>query len=219
MANRDSLGGTATERVAGPIDVAIVDKSPLVRMGLTRLLADDERFRPVFSATDGKRLLDALAQRPADVVVLGWVMPFCDGRCVLESFRQMADPPKAVVYTGSPESGLPELALRLGAAGYCRKSEEPEVLLDVVASVALGRMVFPFVDLGRGAGDPLSELTPRELELLRELGNGSTNAKLAKQLGVSVNTVKFHLANVYRKLDVRNRAQAVALLLRHDSQS
>lgn len=203
----------------GPIDVAVVDKNPLVRMGLTQLLAEDSRFRPVFSATDGKRLLDALEQRPADVVVLGWIMPYCDGRCVLEAFRQLSEPPRVVIYTGSPEAGLPEAALRLGAAGYCKKSEEPEVLLDVIASVAQGRMVFPFVDLGRSAVDPLAELTPRELELLRELGNGSTNARLAKQLGVSVNTVKFHLANVYRKLDVRNRAQAVALLLRHDSHS
>jgi two-component system nitrate/nitrite response regulator NarP len=72
-------------------------------------------------------------------------------------------------------------------------------------------MVFPFLDVSELAEDPLDSLSPRERELLSDLGSGRTNAELARNLGVSVNTVKFHLRNLFDKLQVRSRAQAVQL--------
>jgi two-component system, NarL family, nitrate/nitrite response regulator NarP len=72
-------------------------------------------------------------------------------------------------------------------------------------------MVFPFLDVSGINDDPLESLSPRERELLAELGSGRTNAELARNLGVSVNTVKFHLRNLFDKLQVRSRAQAVQL--------
>jgi len=81
----------------------------------------------------------------------------------------------------------------------------------VLDSVARGSMVFPFMDVRGLDDDPLSALTPRERELLGQLALGLTNNEIAKALGVSPNTVKFHLRNLYEKLDVRNRAEAVAL--------
>ena len=100
--------------------------------------------------------------------------------------------------------------LARGGAGYCSKSEEPEQLLETVLAVAAGKMVFPFVDVRRLHEDPLQHLTPKERELLAALATGRTNDQLAGDFGVSVNTIKFHLRNLYEKMEIKNRAQAVA---------
>lgn len=83
----------------------------------------------------------------------------------------------------------------------------------MLASVAAGDMVFPFVDIRKMRSDPLENLTLRERSLLSALGSGHTNSQLAKDFGVSINTIKFHLRNLFEKLDVRNRSQAIALFL------
>jgi len=102
-------------------------------------------------------------------------------------------------------------AIREGAAGLVHKSEPPERLLQAIAAAAAGGRDFPAAARRQ---PPMESLTKREKALLSSLAGGSTNNQLAEDLGVSVNTVKFHLRNLYEKLDVKNRAQAVAMFLR-----
>jgi two-component system nitrate/nitrite response regulator NarP len=194
-----------------PVEVAVVDKSPLVQAALKGLFAHDARFSLAFTASDGERFLDALPRLHCDVAVMGWVMPYRDGRGVLEALKDRPESPRIVIYTGDPDPALPRRAMALGAAGFVSKREPPETLLEVVSAVARGQMVFPFLDVRALHADPLAGLSPRERELLSALGSGRTNAELARQLGVSVNTVKFHLRNLFDKLRVRNRAHAVQL--------
>lgn len=203
----------ANTPVSYPIEVAVVDKSPLVIHGLKSLLADDGRFELVASASDGERLLDAVDRLHLDIVVTGWVMPYCDGRELIERLSARDTPPRVIVYTGDPDPAIPREAMRLGAAGFCAKSEAPGRLLQILETVARGSMVFPFTDVASLHADPLAGLTPRERQLLEQLAKGHTNSEIAEALGVTLNTVKFHLRNLYDKLDVRNRAEAVALLL------
>lgn len=198
-----------------PVEVAIVDKSPLVQTALKSLLQQDDRFGLAFTASDGERFLDALDRLHCDVAVMGWVMPYLDGRGVLEALKDRPESPRIVVYTGDLDVTLPRRAMALGAAAFVSKREAPERLLDVIEAVARGQMVFPFLDVRALQNDPLGSLSPRERELLEALGSGRTNAELARQLGVSINTVKFHLRNLFDKIGVRNRAQAVQLL--HES--
>lgn len=193
------------------INVVLSDKNPLVLSGLKQLLTDDARFRLVATVSDGAQFLGVVERTPFDVGVIGWVMPLCDGHGVLERLRDKPDAPRVVVYTGSADPHVSREVMALGGAGFCSKSEPPAVLLDTIASVAAGRMVFPFLDVRGLDRHPLHHLTTRERELLAALSSGSTNAELAKQFDISVNTVKFHLRNLYDKLSVRNRAQAVAL--------
>ncbi len=162
------------------------------------------------TASDGERFLEALDRVHFDVAVIGWVMPYCDGHGVLEKLRNRPDSPRIVVYTGSADPRISLEVMALGGAGFCSKSDPPEVLLETVAAVGAGRMVFPYVDLGALDEDPLHSLTPRERDLLQSLAGGASNADLAKEFGVSINTIKFHLRNLYDKLQVRNRAQAAA---------
>ena len=100
-----------------------------------------------------------------------------------------------------------QIASKLGVS---RQSAQRLVSL----AVAEGRMVFPFMDMSQPGGDPFASLTSREQELLAALAHGRTNAQIAGDLEISLNTVKFHLKNLYGKLSVRNRAQAVAHYLK-----
>ncbi|MGQ9369484.1 response regulator transcription factor [Azospirillum sp. ST 5-10] len=195
------------------IDVVVADKSPLVTRALVRLFEEDERFNLLATAQDGERFLDACARFSFAVGVIGWEMPHRDGRAVLERLRHAAQRPRVVVHTGTADPSVVRAALALGAAGFCSKADPPERLLDVCAAAAAGRMAFPFVDLSKPSGDPRDQLTARERGLLDTLASGRTNAQLARDLGISVHTVKFHLKNLYDKLQVANRAQAVALAL------
>ena len=196
-----------------PIDVAVCDKSPLILAGLEKLMEDDGRFRLVFKATDGEEFLDAARQPRFALAVIGWQLPTLHARDVLRALARQASAPKIVVYSGANDPAAPAETLQLGGAGFVSKRAPPERLLDVLAAVAAGDMVFPFVDIRKMRADPLENLTLRERSLLSALGSGHTNTQLAKDFGVSINTIKFHLRNLFEKLEVRNRAQAIALFL------
>lgn len=194
-----------------PVSVFVADKSSLVRAGLQGLLNEDNRFELVGLAENGADFIDVLDRQQFQVAVIGWVMPTMDGRSVLESLRERPGAPRIVIYTGHANTDLPRQVMRLGGAGFCWKSEPPSQLLDTVAAVAGGQMIFPYVDVRGLDSPPLASLTPRERELLAALSEGRSNAQLAAHFEISLQTVKFHLKNVYGKLGIANRAQAVAL--------
>lgn len=198
-----------------PVTVAVIDKNPLIHRGLAQLLREDGRFDLAMAAPDGDAFLADYAARgvaaPIDVAVSGWIMPGGGGGlALLRRISQMANPPRVVIYTGELSDMALRAAVREGAAALVHKTEPPERLLQAIAVAASGGRDFPAVQRRQG---PLDELTRRERELLAALAAGSTNAELAVALGVSVNTVKFHLRNLFEKLNVRNRAQAVAIHL------
>lgn len=194
-----------------PVDVVIADKNQLVRAGLSQLLSQDGRFRVSATASDGRAFLDLLPETPCDVAVLGWMLPVVDARSILTQFRESRDAPSIVIYTGATDPAIPRHVMALGGAGFCSKREPPEHLMDIIAAVGQGQMVFPRFDVRALYKDPFDHLTAREFELLAALAEGASNGRIAQRLGISLNTVKFHLKNLYEKLEVQNRASAVAL--------
>lgn len=196
------------------IDVVVADKSPLILAALSQIFAGDERFSLVASASDGERFMEAVERLSFDIGVIGWEMPYMDGAAVLKAIATRPKSPRVVIYTGEPAPDLPRRAMLLGAAGFCSKREKPETLLSTVMAVSEGRMVFPFMDMSKPQADPFASLTGRERDLFGTLSQGLTNAQIAKTMGVSLNTVKFHLKNLYEKLGVSNRAQAVAYYMK-----
>lgn len=194
-----------------PIELVIADKNPWVLRGLEQMFAADRRFHVVAVVSDGEAFMDVVRTQAVDVAVVGWVLPKLSGRGVLTAVRELERPPQIVVYTGYLDPDTPRQVMALGGAAFCSKRAEPERLLETVTAVAHGNMVFPRMEVGRLYDDPLDHLTQRELQLLAELAQGATNAAIGRQMGISPNTVKFHLKNLYEKLEVRNRAQAIAL--------
>jgi len=196
------------------INIVIAEKNPLLQSSLQKLVAGDGRFTVVGLASDGERFLATIERLHCDVGVIGWEMPFTDGRGVLQALQGWPSRPRIIVYTGSSNPDVARQAMALGAAGFCSKNEAPVHLLDTIVAVAAGRMVFPFIDVARLVADPLGALTPRERQLLAALAVGNTNQQMADVVGISLNTVKFHLKNLYVKLSVSNRAQAVAFYMK-----
>ncbi|MDA1091244.1 MAG: response regulator transcription factor [Proteobacteria bacterium] len=196
------------------IDIVVADKSPLVLAGLAELFRADDRFNLVATAADGERFMEAVDRLAFDVGVIGWVMPFMNGSDVLDALATRKDAPRIVIYTGDVGAAVPRRAMLKGAAGFCSKQEHPDILVETMITVADGRMVFPFIDMSKPLADPFGTLTARERELLAALADGLTNASIAGVLEISINTVKFHLKNLYEKLGVSSRSQALALYLK-----
>lgn len=200
------------------IEVAVCDKATLVREGLRRLFEEDERFHLVVVAADAGRLLEVMGRLSFQVAVTGWDTPYLNAPGLLKAMRLRDYTHRIVIYTGNSDPQIARRAMALGAAGFCHKSEPPSHLVETVLAVAAGRMAFPYVDVRALHDDPLAQLTERERETLAALAQGLTNRQLAKELSVSLNTVKFHLKNLYEKMGVENRAQAIASYLSRHSQ-
>ena len=203
-----------TDDTRKAIRIVVADKSPLVQTGLTAFFENNERFCHVSTVPNGSAFMDASEKLQFNIGVIGWDMPGLNGRDVLQAIRKFPNPPRIVIYTGNAAPDIPRQAMQLGGAGFCSKSEPMSILLETVIAVSEGRMVFPFMDMSAAAADPYGTLTAREQELLASLSRGCTNAQLAKEFDISLNTVKFHLKNLFSKLAVKNRAQAVSRYLK-----
>lgn len=193
--------------------IVVADKNPLVLKGLESLFQEDEKFEIAGKAKTGPEFLALTSKLEFDIGVIGWEMPGLDGRAILEALSELETSPRIIIYTGVQNARVIREAMLYGAAGFCAKGETTEKLMTTVKSVAAGQMVFPYFDLKILQSDPWESLTRRELDLLDYLRTGLTNQQIATSLGISVNTVKFHLKNLFHKLEVKNRAQAVAVSL------
>ena len=197
--------------MAGKIEVTIADQNPVVRSGLEALVQRDGRFSVCGVHATGEALIEALKTKPVEIAIVGWTLPDMTGGNVLTRLKQEKWRTRVVIYTGERSSEVLRQAIKGGAWGFVSKTEEPQVLLEAVVSVARGRLSLPYVDIDLLNHDPLEGLTARERELLAALANGWTNLQIAARTGISRNTVKYHLKNLYDKLGVSNRALAVAL--------
>lgn len=197
-----------------PIRVGIADKSPLMRAALKQLFSEDGRFELVSASEDSEGFLRKAEKVPLDVAVVGWIIPPGDARFILDRLQTRKNSPRVIVYTGFESDTVPLQVMAHGAAAFVSKNDQPVHLLDTIAQVAGGRMVFPYLDVSQLNANPLSKLTKRELEILSSLAAGRTNKEIASEKAVSTNTVKYHVRNLFEKLGVRNRGQAIALYLK-----
>ena len=206
------------------IRVAIADDQALVRAGFRKLLEVDTEIEVVGEAGDGLEAVDVAQRLRPDVVLMDIRMPGADG---LEATRRIASGTSAARVLILTTFGLTEYvyeALRAGASGFLLKDSPAEEMLAAVRIVARGdAMLDPAVtravieDYARKprSRDDLTQkleaLTARELEVLRLLARGLSNAEIASELVVSDGTVKTHVARILQKLDLRDRVQAVIL--------
>jgi len=205
--------GADRPRQGETFKVLVVERNPLVVAALGDLISRDARFDMIGTLPSGGAFLDALAAgQPAfDVAVLGWRLADMDGAAVLSEMQRRKLSSRVVIFSNDHDVGILKQCVRLGVQGFCYQFDDPCILFDTLVAVAHGRICIPYVDVSNINETPLSRLTPRERELLAVLADGWTNLQIATRTGISENTVKYHLKNLYDKLDVRNRAMAVAL--------
>lgn len=209
--------GTASRPVpsnaAAAIHVAVADKNPMVRAGLADYIERDARFAVAGVAASGTAFLALCDETACRIGIIGWSLPDITGGDVLATLRRRQVATRVIVYTGETNPKVLRQAIKAGAWGFVSKSDEPTLLLDTMATVARGRLCLPYVDFQSLEDDPLDTLTARERELLAALAQGWSNLQIAARIGISRNTVKYHLKNLYDKIGVNNRAMAVALFM------
>ena len=202
--------------------VVLADDQPLVRAGFRLILEAEEDFAVVGEAGDGEGALATTQRLQPDVVLMDVQMPKLDG---LEATRRIAKDPtirtRVLILTTFERDDYIFEALRAGASGFMLKNASPEDLVRAVRVVAAGeallapsitrRVIADYADrpgpIKRAAG--LDHLTERELEVLRLLATGKSNAELAHELYLGEGTVKTHVSHLLGKLGLRDRVQAV----------
>jgi two-component system nitrate/nitrite response regulator NarP len=195
--------------------LAIADKNPVVRTGLAEIIGRDGRFEVAAAVATGAGFLRLIDETAIDIAIIGWALQDMSGGDILAEIKARRHPVRTIVYTGEPGLDVLRRTIKAGAWGFMSKSDEPDVLIETISSVSHGRVSFPFVDMEAASRDPLDVLTVRERELLAALADGWSNLQIAARIGISRNTVKYHLKNLYDKLNINNRAMAVALFMTH----
>ena len=199
--------------------VVVVDDHPVVRDGLRGMLAADAGFEVVGEAADGVEALAVVRRHRPDVVLMDLRMPGGDGVAAVAGLRAQAlredrPAPHVLVLTTYASAREVHAALEAGATGYVLKDSPREELFAAIRSAARGESVLSAAAathvVNRLRGEPGEELTDREVAVLRLVARGTPNRVIASTLFVSEATVKTHLAHVFDKLGVTDRAAAVA---------
>lgn len=196
------------------IRVVVADDHPIVRQGVVTLLEDESDIEVVADVANGRAALSAALAKDPDVVLMDLRMPEMDGVEATKALRERRPEVAILVLTTYDTDEAIVRAVEAGAAGYMLKDAPTEDLVDAVRRAAAGATVLaPPISkrlVERRRNVTPDALTSREIDVLREVANGNTNAVVAERLHISEATVKTHLIHIYNKLGASDRAGAVA---------
>jgi DNA-binding NarL/FixJ family response regulator len=199
------------------IKLLLADDHRIVLKAIAIALEHIDDFEIVGEAHTGAQVLPLVGQTDPDVLLLDLRMPAMDGLRVLELMRERFPKVKVIVLSGVVESDVMQAALARGACAFVAKHIDPRDLASAIRQAVEGTVVQPL-----GLPEPEQDgklreagLSERELVILAALGRGLSNKELGQELWVAEQTIKFHLTNIYRKLGVKNRTEAVRYAYRH----
>lgn len=202
-----------------PIKVLLVDDHKIVRQGVRAFLQTLADIAVVAEADSGAAAVAAAAEHAPDVVLMDLGMPGAlDGIAATRQIRKLRPATHVIVVTSHHQDEFIFPAVRAGAISYLLKDVEPDALADAIRKAAQGeavldsrvasRIVKEMQGLRQAAVNPFTELSERELEVLRLLAAGKSNAEIAAALVISANTVKTHISSLLGKLHLDDRTQA-----------
>ena len=212
------------------VTILIVDDDPLVRAGLRLILGGSPSLQVVGEGSDGDEAVDLVTEHRPDVVLMDIRMPRVDGLEATRRLQALPEPPRIIVLTTFDSDDLVLRALTVGADGFLLKDTPPPRMVEAILQVAAGEqalspsVVSQVIKLATRSANSsrqdsarrrLEELTERERAVALAVGQGLTNAQIAKQEYLSVATVKAQITRILGKLGVTNRVQ-VALII-HDA--
>lgn len=200
------------------IRVVIVDDHYIVREGIRMVLELEEQFNVVGEAENGLQALELLNSVEADVVLLDLNMPQLDGISFLRKLKQTEHTVPCIVLTTYKDEHLLVEAVKLGVRSYLLKDAGRAVIYETIQRAVNGETWFPneIATLLKDSLDKQSDgitLTSKEVTILKALAIGKKNSEIAEQLFVSERTVKSYLTVIYEKLQVKTRAQAIAVAI------
>ena len=201
------------------IRILLVDDHAVVRSGLSQFLMINKDFELVGEASDGAEAIQMVALHKPDVVLMDLMMPGVDGVTATREICRKYPQTRVVVLTSFSEQNLIQGALQAGATSYIQKNVTAVELASAIRSAYNGRMTLsPEATrvLAQSVTQPHlpeSRLTERERDVLTCMVEGLNNNEIATRLVVSLGTVKFHISNIFQKLGVDSRVEAVKLAL------
>lgn len=211
------------------IKVLIVDDSKLTIVGLKATLNEYEDIEVIGQANDGHESIEAVKNLSPDIVLMDIGMPTMDGIDATRQIKQLEGLKPGIIMLTSHENEQNVIdALSAGANSYCMKDVEPDVLYSVIkstnsgaswldpriAGIVLNRFIGK-IDRVIKSGDH-TELTEREIEVLKCISEGQSNQAISENLCISLNTVKTHIKNIFQKLEVEDRTQAAMKAIKDD---
>jgi DNA-binding NarL/FixJ family response regulator len=198
------------------IRLLLADDHPLIREGFRSLLNKNERFEIVGIAENGKELLELAGKELPDIILSDISMPVMNGMDAIEQIRNLYPSIKSVVLTMHEEREYVIHALRIGVQGYIIKNVERFDLEKAIITIFEGGKYFsPIVtnilaeSVARPEPQAISELTPREKEVLELVAQGHSTKQIADKLGIGTRTVESHRVNMLKKMKVNNTAELV----------
>jgi len=195
------------------VKIAVVDPNAWFAQGLEAVLRAEDRFSIAFADPTGERLLREARIAGVDLAVVCARLGGEGAAPYLEKLRRRQPDVRVIVRLRVATPARVRDVMQAGARGCVTEADPPETLLEAIRAVAAGRASFPFVDFQMLRQDPFERLTARERDVLGALSQGWTNEQISARLGISPNTVKHHLKVLFSKLEVSNRAAAVARYL------
>lgn len=207
------------------IRVAIADDQRLFAHGISRIIAAQPGMEVVAEAGNGEEAVELCRESEPDVILMDITMPVMDGVTATRRIRDLLPDTGILILTVHADDYNVFRGIRAGARGYLLKDCTPEDLARAIRSVSAGdtilspdiarKMLSIFEDLGDGGGSEAAPpLTGRELQVIKALAQGKSNKQIARTLGISEKTVRNHASNIYKKLHIFDRTQAVLYAIR-----
>ena len=205
----------AQDTIVGDMRVLIAEDHFVTRSGLKAILGAEHDVEIVAEAENGADAIALFRKHRPDVAVIDLRLPDVNGIDVIRNVRGEFPDARLLVLTATDGSELVYRALQAGARGYLLKDATGSVLVQAVREVAAGKRVMaPAVAAQLAERMPQSELTPREIDVLRLVAAGRSNKRIADELGLSEATVRTHVSNILAKLGADDRTQAATEALR-----
>ena len=201
------------------IKLIIVDDHAVVRSGLSKFLKVNKDLHLVAEASDGAEAIKMVSLYKPDVVLMDLMMPGMDGVAATREIHLKYPKVKVIALTSFSEQNMVQGALQAGAIGYLQKNVTAAELGNAIRSAYAGRMTLSQEAaqvLAQTAAQPQipgNQLTDREREVLKCMVDGLNNNEVAERLVISLGTVKFHISNIFQKLGVDSRVEAVKVAI------
>ena len=214
-------GVTMDEQGRKRVTVLVADDHPLYREGVVRALRASGQIEVVAEAEDGRSALAEIQKHAPDIALLDYKLPELDGVAVTNAVVRERLSTRVLFVSAFTDSGVVYKALETGAAGFISKEARREEIVDAVLACARGENVVPqdvaaslVSEIRLRKQDDAPALTPREQEILHLIAAGKSLPEIAKELYLGLTTVKTHVQHLYAKLEVSDRAAAVASAMR-----
>jgi len=224
VSGRWDLSKSDRDNVMEKIRILVADDHPTFREGLVRVLGEQEDMEVIVQAGDGEQAAKLAADLHPDVAILDVSMPKLNGVQAAKTIKTVSPHTAVLILSAYGHEPYVIGAIEAGASGYLLKDARVWELVSAVRSVHAGETVLDptaarkvFSRLSRASGmggDESRRLHPRELEVLKLAAKGMSNKDIANALSISVRTVQSHLVNIYSKLDVSSRTEAVTRALK-----